>query len=97
MSKVATVTVRTRPGKEEEAIKALTQIVNYSRSEKGCLDYHIVQSSDDPRNFMAFMIYESEEDFNRHKSDKFLVKIREEQFPTLMEEGPDFKDWRDLA
>jgi len=97
MSKAATVTVRARPGKEEEAIKALTQIVNYSRKEKGCLDYHIVQSSDDPRDFMAFMIYASEDDFNRHKTDKFLVQIREEQFPKLMEEGPNFKDWQDIA
>lgn len=97
MSKTATVTVRARSGKEEDAKKALVQLVIHSRGEKGCLDYHIVQSSDDPRNFMAFMVYESEEDFDRHENSQFLIQMRDEQFPNLMEEGPNFKDWRDLA
>ena len=97
MSKTITISLRAKQGKEEDLKKTLTQLITPCREEKGCLDYHIVQKTDDPRNFLAFMVYENEGAYQRHVDRPMIQDLRENLLPPLIDEGPDFKDWRDLG
>jgi quinol monooxygenase YgiN len=97
MSKTVTVTLHAKPGKEEELKATLIRLIPPSRGEKGCLDYHIAQSSDNPGNFVAFMVYENEEAFKRHEASDLIQNLRNKQLPALVDEGPKFEDWRDLG
>lgn len=97
MSKTATVTLHAKPGKEEELKKVLVNLISPSRGEKGCVDYHIAQSSENPGDFMAFMVYENEDAFNRHEASDLIQNLRNKQLPPLVDDGPTFKGWRDLG
>lgn len=97
MPKTATVSLRAKEGKEEELKNTLTQLIAPCRSDEGCLDYHISQSSEDPRKFMAFMIWKDEEAFKRHEDSVLIQELREKKLPPLVEQGPEVSDWRDLG
>lgn len=97
MSKTAIISIRAKAGKEEELKKHLTSFINPSRSEEGCLDYHIVQSSDDPRIFMGFMIYRDEEAWNRHEDSAMIQQFVNNVAPGIAEGPPEIKEWRDLG
>jgi len=97
MAKAFSITLRAKAGKEEELKQTLTRLISPSREEKGCLDYHITQKPDDPRNFMAFMVFENEEAFKQHENSELIQNLRENQLPPLVEQGPDVKDWNDLG
>jgi quinol monooxygenase YgiN len=97
MSKTTTISLRAKEGKEEELKNTLTQLITPCRSTEGCLDYHITQSSEDPRSFMAFMIWKDEEAFKRHEDSALIQDLQKEKLPPLVEQGPDLKDWRDLG
>jgi len=97
MSKAFTITLRAKDGKEEDLKQTLTNLITPSREEKGCLDYHIIQKSDDPRNFMAFLVFENDEAFQRHENSERIQNLRQNQLPPLVDQGPDVKDWNDLG
>ncbi|MGA8164623.1 MAG: putative quinol monooxygenase [Waddliaceae bacterium] len=97
MTKSAVVTVRAKPGKEKELKNTLSKFVIPSRNESGCIDYHILQSFEDPNMFIGFMIYENEEAFRRHEASEMIQHFVKTVAPELLEDQPNFKDWRDLG
>lgn len=96
MTKTETITLRAKPGKEEALKAELVKFIHPCRRQDGCLDYHIVQSSDEPGLFVGFMIFRDEEAYNRHESSEIVQSFIKNKLPGLVEGQPEFKDWRDL-
>ncbi|AQS88502.1 antibiotic biosynthesis monooxygenase [Neoasaia chiangmaiensis NBRC 101099] len=61
-----TATLHARPEKREELQALLETFIDKSRSEPGCLEYHLQVSSDDPLVFMFYENWVERGDLDRH-------------------------------
>ena len=58
--------VRAKPGLEAKVKQECLALVAPSREEKGCINYDLYQSSDDPTLFIFYENWESRGDIERH-------------------------------
>ena len=58
--------VHALPGREAEVIAALLALVQPTRRERGCLNYDLHQSSEDPARFMFYENWESRAALDAH-------------------------------
>lgn len=58
--------VRAKPGCEREVKQECLSLVAFSREEKGCINYDLYQSSDDPALFIFYENWETRGDVERH-------------------------------
>lgn len=58
--------VRAKPEFVEAVKRACLALVEPSRADKGCLNYHLYQSADDSTIFIFYENWESLEDIERH-------------------------------
>jgi quinol monooxygenase YgiN len=78
MKEMLTVVARLRakPGREEEVKKALLDNVAPSRAERGCIDYDLHQSHEDPALFLFYENWESQEDLDAHSQSAHIQALR---------------------
>jgi quinol monooxygenase YgiN len=73
-----------KSGMEKYVKNYLTEMMHRSKQDEGCLIYNIHQSTDNPGEFMVYMLWRDEADFNRHnvKPDmqEFKKKLAKEMF-----------------
>jgi quinol monooxygenase YgiN len=73
-----------KSGMEEYVKRTLTQIMQHSRRDKGCIVYNIHQSTENPAEFMVYMQWESREAFEQHNQTpemkNFRLKLANEIF-----------------
>jgi len=72
---VNAVFLRSRAGKEEELAGRLQELVLASRSDCGVMIYDLHRSSADPASWFLYERYESEEHFNRHRTNPVLRRF----------------------
>lgn len=58
--------VRAKAGAEEKVKQECLALVDPSRKEKGCINYDLYQSTDDPTLFIFYENWEIREDLERH-------------------------------
>lgn len=67
-----------KAGMEEYVKRCLTRLMEHSRQDKGCLLYNIHQSSENPAEFMAYMLWESESAFEAHNKKPEMQEFKKE-------------------
>jgi quinol monooxygenase YgiN len=78
MKKISVVArVRARKATEREVRRACLALVAPSRAEKGCINYDLHQSADDPCLFMFYENWESREDLERHLETAHALEFDE--------------------
>lgn len=60
-----TVTVTVKPDRREEFLTAISRQADASRElEPGCLRFELLESADDPLQFLIFEVYATPEDYH---------------------------------
>jgi len=72
-------TFRARPGKEAELRNALISLVAPTHKEKGCLNYDLHVSADDPTKFLFHENWTSKADLDAHLKSAHVQVV----FPRL--------------
>ncbi len=60
-----------QPGKRDDFLRAVTQLVDTSRKIDGAVSYDICESITEPNTFLAMEIYEDDAAMNRQASSGF--------------------------
>lgn len=74
-----------KTGMEKYVKNYLTQLMEHSRHDKGCLIYNIHQSINDPREFMLYSVWKSEQDFEAHNNKPELQELKQELASDMFE------------
>ncbi|PHM73262.1 putative quinol monooxygenase [Xenorhabdus kozodoii] len=76
-SKVISVVAQltAKPGQEEELGRRLRDMIEPTLAEKGCIDYKLHRSSDDPATWMFYENWESKEDLDVHILSKHFIEF----------------------
>lgn len=84
MSLVVVVRWTAKPGEETEIVRILRTMIPASRKEPGCNAYEVHQSTEDPRQFLLYEVYEDEAALQSHsESEHFKRHVLEEALPRL--------------
>ena len=78
---VATLTAK--PEKIEALESVLRSFVEPTRSEKGCLEYHLHRSSDQKNVFVFYEVWENKETLDVHLAMPYLAKFWAERLDYL--------------
>lgn len=82
-----TATLHARPEKRDELLELLQSFVEPSRSEPGCIDYHLHVSSDDPNVLVFYENWVTRADLDRHLELPYQKKWAERQPEYLTEKA----------
>lgn len=82
--KILAVTIKVKKEKIDEALKFFSTFVEPSRSEKGCVQYDLLQCENDPQIFYFFEKWADEKAFQAHSQQPFLTEFRN-RFDELLE------------
>lgn len=74
-----------KPGLEDDVKDELLGLVSPTRSEAGCINYDLHQSSDDPRSFMLYENWRSLNDLEDHLEKPYLRALKEKAEKILSE------------
>ena len=55
-----------KPGMEEYVKRYLKQMMEHSSHDAGCITYNIHQSTENPTEFMVYMLWDSKKSFDMH-------------------------------
>ena len=91
---VATFTAKR--GKEAEAAAALTALVAPTRAERGCVNYDLHRSTDDPRQFLFHENWTSKAELDRHLETPHIAALKA-KVAELFDVGPTISLWSRLA
>ena len=80
--------LKTRPGKEQEARDALAGLVAPTHAEPGCIVYAMHQGVDDPTRFAFVERWSSKEDLEAHLGSAHIAALLE-RADELLAEPPD--------
>jgi quinol monooxygenase YgiN len=75
-----------KPDKAEEAKALLSSLVGTTRTEKGCVDYHLHQSTADPTEFVFYESWATQEDLDRHMETPNLRNLASRSAELFREE-----------
>lgn len=67
--------LKAKPGKDKELAEGLMALVDPSRSEGGCIDYHLHRSNDDPLCFMFYENWVAMADLDEHLKMPYLQPL----------------------
>lgn len=73
------------PGKEEELESLLKTAVSPSRLDKGCLNYDLHLSLEDPTKFLFYENWESKQDHQAHMASTHIQDILKKVRPLCKE------------
>lgn len=65
-----------KPGKEEDVRKHLLAFVDPTRKEKGCVQYDLHVSNDEPGRFFFYENWDSAEDLDAHAESAHISAFR---------------------
>jgi quinol monooxygenase YgiN len=77
--------IRAKPGMEHEVKKALLGLRGPTRAEKGCINYDLHQSPDDPALFLFHENWASKSDLDAHSQSPHLQAWRKRAVDLLVE------------
>ena len=84
---------RARKSKVAEAREALFALVAPTRAEKGCINYDLHQSDEDPTQFVFYENWQSDADLDAHANSAHIQAFRKISASIL--EGPaELTTWR---
>jgi len=83
--KVLAVTIKVKKDKVEVAESFLRSFLEPSRSEKGCIQYDLFQSTEDRQIFYFFEKWKDDQAIEEHGSQPFLKEFHD-RFDELLEE-----------
>jgi quinol monooxygenase YgiN len=86
---------RAKPGKEGALRQALLAVCGPTRAEKGCLNYDLHVSPDDPGLLVFHENWESKYDLDAHLSSAHIDAFRKVA-PDLLAESPDITLWTEV-
>lgn len=72
------ITAEAKPDMEEYVKRYLTQLMDFSRENRGCITYNIHQSADNPLEFMVYMLWESKQAFDKHNETPEMQAFKKE-------------------
>jgi quinol monooxygenase YgiN len=78
------VTYTFQPGKEEEALGYLRELIPASREEPGCRMYVVHRGKDDPQRFFIYEQYDDEAAFEAHKNSPHFQRYGMNGLRTIM-------------
>jgi quinol monooxygenase YgiN len=73
-------------GHESTVARLLRKNAQASRGEPGCLEFSVYQEIDDPRAFLLYERYASEDAFQAHRRTPHFEDIIERQVAPLLDE-----------
>ena len=73
-------------GHESTVTRLLRENAEASRAEPGCLEFSVYQEIDDPRAFLLYERYTSEDAFQAHRQTPHFENIIEQQVVPLLKE-----------
>ncbi|MBK6938948.1 MAG: antibiotic biosynthesis monooxygenase [Planctomycetes bacterium] len=91
---VATFTAKR--GKEAEAKAALTALVAPTRAERGCVNYDLHQSAEDPRQFLFHENWTGKAELDRHLETPHIAALKA-RVAELFDVGPVISLWTRLG
>ncbi|MGD8845658.1 MAG: putative quinol monooxygenase [Desulfobacteraceae bacterium] len=68
-------TFKAKPGMEATVREALEAVIPLTRSESGCINYDLHQSTEDPSIFMLYENWVSKKDLDEHLKMPYLQDI----------------------
>ena len=74
----------TRPEKSAEFEALFSSYVAQSRSEPGCIEYHMLRDQQDPALFIFFEVWASKEDLDVHSAQPHMKAFAEKRFEYLV-------------
>ncbi|MBA1231909.1 antibiotic biosynthesis monooxygenase [Pseudomonas viridiflava] len=74
----------TRPEKSAEFEALFSSYVAQSRSEPGCIEYHMLRDQEDPTLFIFFEIWASKEDLDVHSAQPHMVAFAKKRMDYLV-------------
>jgi quinol monooxygenase YgiN len=86
---------RAKPGKEQALREALLKVCGPTRGEKGCINYDLHVSPDDPGLLVFHENWESKEDLDAHLASAHIDAFRMVA-PDLLAEPPSITLWTEL-
>ena len=70
------ITMNVCPEKQKEVMQTLLSMIEPTRQEKGCLDYHVFQNIEDENSVSIIGEWETREDLDPHmRSDRFGILL----------------------
>jgi len=73
---IVRITMNVRPEKRKEVIQTLLSMIEPTRQEKGCMDYHVFQNIEDENSVSIIGEWETREDLDPHmRSDRFGILL----------------------
>ena len=73
-------------GHDATVARLLRKNAETSRTEPGCLEFSVYQELDDPRTFLLYERYTSEDAFQAHRRTPHFQNIIEQQVVPLLDE-----------
>jgi len=73
-------------GHDATVARLLRKNAEASRTEPGCLEFSVYQEIDDPRTFLLYERYTSEDAFQAHRQTPHFQNIIEQQVVPLLDE-----------
>ena len=73
-------------GHDSTVLRLLSENAEASRAEPGCLEFSVYREIDDPRVFLLYERYTSEDDFQSHRRTPHFENIIERQVVPLLDE-----------
>jgi quinol monooxygenase YgiN len=73
-------------GHDSTVARLLRKNAEASRTEPGCLEFSVYQEIDDPRAFLLYERYTSEDAFQAHRRTPHFEDIIEQQVAPLLDE-----------
>ena len=82
---VVCVTVRVKPGHEEDFIRASEANHRGTRQEPGNVRFDVLQAEDEPGRFFLYEVYRAKEGFTAHQKTPHYLAWRETVAPWMAE------------
>ena len=72
---VVLATAKAKPGKEGDLERALREVAAPTRAQRGCLEFQLYRSANEPAAITAFERWSSEEDHERHLQSEHVKTL----------------------
>jgi quinol monooxygenase YgiN len=89
-------TLKAKPGKEEATRNALLGLVDPTRSEPGCVQYDLHESTETPGVFVFFEKWVDQDALEQHLEKPYLRALSA-RVDELLSEPPDIRTYSRLA
>lgn len=75
MKIIAIAKAKAKEGMEETAQRKLMELVDYTRSENGCLTYKLHQALTNGGEFMTYEVWENRQAFDSHLEQSYVREL----------------------